>query len=321
MISPRIFAASAKIATTAFLLASLAACSSRSPKRDDHAPPPGLVGAEGQMQGPSEIQGPQESFGPPMPGPVTIFGPLQRKSDTVVLVLGPGMGRAFAHAGAIRALSEAKIRIGAVLGTEMGALLGAIYAVDGNLNHFEWSLQKLKPEIFNANGGAILSKVFHERGSSERLERELRKILGSKEIQSAKIPLRISVQDARTLHVEVLDRGELVGAVRGAVARPGYFKSSRVSGAERVSANSVRPFLVREAKSLGLGPVIVIDAGGAASPEAAAELREADLVITPSMAELKPDDFSKRSEAAFQGKQAVNAKLAEIKKILAGAQQ
>ena len=46
----------------------------------------------------------------------------------IVLVLGPGMARGFAFAGVLRALNEAKIPIGAVIGTEMGALVSALYA-------------------------------------------------------------------------------------------------------------------------------------------------------------------------------------------------
>jgi NTE family protein len=248
-----------------------------------------------------------------VPAAQSPYGPEPRKQIAVVLVLGPGMAKGFAHAGVIRALRAAKIPIGAILGTEMGGLIGAIYAVDGNLNHFEWSLLRLKPEIFSANGGAILSKVFRERGSTEKLEGALRKILDRREIQQSKIPLRVSVVNSRSRKVEVLDRGDLVSAAHGAVAAPGFFKPAKLDGEEIVSADALRPFLIREAKGLNIGPVIAVDAGGGLrSPE----LEEADLVIRPDLGAMKSDDFSKRSEAAFRGKQALNARLPEIKKLL-----
>src|SRR5262245_15621488 len=44
------------------------------------------------------------------------------------LALAGGMARGFAHAGAIRALEEARVRPDLVVGSSMGGVMGALYA-------------------------------------------------------------------------------------------------------------------------------------------------------------------------------------------------
>ena len=71
-----------------------------------------------------------------------IFGPQPVKVFPVALVLGPGLARGYAHAGVLRTLHDNKIPVGAVLGVEMGALIGAIFATSRTINEFEWKLFK-----------------------------------------------------------------------------------------------------------------------------------------------------------------------------------
>ena len=73
----------------------------------------------------------------------------------VVLVLGPGMARGLAHAGVLKGLDNAGVKVGAILGTEIGALIGSLYATRSTINEFEWSLLKLKSEIFARQSGSL----------------------------------------------------------------------------------------------------------------------------------------------------------------------
>ena len=60
------------------------------------------------------------------------------------LALGSGSARGWAHIGVIRALTEAGIHVDYIVGTSIGALVGAVYASGGigNLENvvlqFDW---------------------------------------------------------------------------------------------------------------------------------------------------------------------------------------
>ena len=99
---------------------------------------------------PSETMGPPEPMGPqpPVAGPDETYGPRVSEKRPITLILGPGMARAFAAIGVIKTLSEAKVPIGGVIGVEMGAIIGAAYALKGNTNSLDWALLKAREDTF-----------------------------------------------------------------------------------------------------------------------------------------------------------------------------
>ncbi len=60
------------------------------------------------------------------------------------LILGPGAARAYAHVGVVEELAKARLPITHVVGIEMGALVGAIYASKAQPFDVEWQMFKLK---------------------------------------------------------------------------------------------------------------------------------------------------------------------------------
>src|SRR6185437_12609417 len=93
----------------------------------------------------------------------------------VVLVLGPGLARGYAYVGAIRALTEAKVPIGAILGTEMGALVGSLYAMDAKINQFEWAMLKFREGAFESQGG-LMPEMFQRSSRAKKLEEDLSRV-------------------------------------------------------------------------------------------------------------------------------------------------
>jgi NTE family protein len=265
---------------------------------------------------------PTETYGPPAPPspdhPEDVYGPSRISVRPIVLVLGPGLARGFAYVGALRALHEAKIPIAAVLGTEMGALIGALYSMEGKINQFEWALLKFKDDVFETPKG-MLPAVFQKSSNSKKLETELSHIFNKKDLNESKVPLRIAIQMKDGNTATVLERGQAVEAVRAALGDPSIFEDTSFNGAAALSAARTRPLLIAEAKAMNLGPVIVIDALEERDEKkyvSASELKDADLVIHPDLRGIGANDFQKRTEAAFRGKKAVNAQLAEIKHLV-----
>lgn len=254
-----------------------------------------------------EVMGPPEPYGPPTPVAEPAYGPDPILIRPVTLVFGPGYARGFAFAGVIRALNEGKIPIAAMLGTGMGSLIGALYAHNGNINHFEWSLMKFKGEMFSPDK-AIFSKIFDQAGSVTPLERQLNQSFEKKDIRDFKIPMRIAIQKEPD-SIVIVDHGDAAAALRAALATPGLLVPGKWEGSPAMSAGKSLPLLIHEARALGLGPIIVLDS----QEHNESDLKEADLVIRLDLTGITDADLGKRTDAAFRGKKAVNMRMAEIR--------
>jgi NTE family protein len=282
-----------------------------------------VIAASGDSPGKASVgPGQPEQYGPPMPptldNPVTVYGPTAVTVRPIVLVLGPGMARGYAYVGAIRALHKAKIPIGAILGTEMGALIGALYSMDGKINQFEWALLKFKDDLFLSPKG-LLSSMFQKSNNGKRLESELEHVFNKKDLNQSKYPFRVAIQMKDSGTAAVLERGQAAEAIRAALADPDLFEPGTWNGSAAISAAKIRPLLITEARAMNLGPVVVIDALDEQDDKKyvnSSELKDADLVIHPDLHGIGPTDFQKRTDAAFRGKKAVNAQMAEIKHLV-----
>ncbi len=270
--------------------------------------------------GPSEAMGPPEAFGPvpPIPGPS--YGPDPVKLKSVVLVLGPGLARGYAYVGVLQALKEAKISVGAILGTEVGGFIGAMYCLSGSMNSFEWGLMKFKEDSFVEKKG-FLSKSDQGPSDGNKFERQLRQIFGKKDLKQLKIPFKTVFRSQETGALIVVGQGPAVEAVRSTMAAPGLFLSGvwpiREAVLATVSAGQSRPFLVEEGKAMDIGPVIAVDVlTDVESSSQQDELKNADLVLKPDISGMSPFDFKKRNNAVFQGKIVTGQHLKEIKHLV-----
>ena len=280
---------------------------------------PNTSPAPGPTAGGDDYYGPRssEASPAPIPSPAAVppdtYGPERIQYRPIVLVLGPGRARGFAHVGVIRALHEAHIPIAAILGTEMGAFVGSLYAMEANLNRFEWSLQKFREEDFGRKGG-LMSKLFDDAGG-HRFEEDLGRVLGHKDLKTARIPLRIGLHLRDKDQVVFVSSGVAVDAIRAAMAGEGLFKPSPWEGSAADNVAVTRPFPIADARAIAGGNVVVVDVGGA-NAAALAELKDADLVIRPDLKGIAPEDFGRRSDAAFRGKDAVARQLKEIRHLV-----
>lgn len=257
----------------------------------------------------------------PTPTPLTTENHLMTEPRPIVLVLGPGMARGYAYAGVIRELSQQKIPIAAIIGTEMGGLIGALYASSGSLNQFEWNLQKFKAETFLDSKG-IFEKITHRPSDGKQLENQLQKVFGGKDLKDSKIPLKIVIQSKDSGIPIIIDQGKAVQAIRSTLAIPSLYTPGWMDTPSgdlpMVAANSTCPFAVSEARNLGLGPVVVINVlKPSESISGLKQLKDADLVIRPDLKGFNYMDFQRKTEIAFLGKSAVANHIHEIHHLMA----
>ena len=268
-----------------------------------------------------ESQIPPEVFGPPVPmGTPPIYGPRIPEVHPITLVLGPGLARGFAYIGVFRALHEAKIPIGAVFGTEMGGLIGALYCVSKTVNQFEWSLLKFKEDVF-VEQPSLLSRLQGTQLEDKGLVTLLRQTFKNKDLKELNIPMRIGVQSKSNGTLLIIDQGNTAQAVRAALSYPPLFTSVKwppgQAGTEVTSVDNSHSFLISQARLIGGGPIVVIDVtpASALNPQKE-ELKSADLVIRPELDGISSMSFNRKVDAAFRGQKAVFEHLAELKSLV-----
>lgn len=250
---------------------------------------------------------------PPAPEKQLVYGPEKIQVRPLILVLGPGMARGFAHVGVIRALHEARFPIGGIIGTEMGALIGALYALEGNINHLEWGLTRFfKEEVFKTKSG-LLPKFFDRERRAAKIEADLKQVFGEKDLRSAKIPLWILLKTKSSSSPAMVSDGPLRVLVRGALGGGALYEPVSWNGTQIESVAAERSFPLEEIRSFTAGAIVSVDVSGLSQESAANMAAGADVLIQPDLSGIGLEDFHRKTEAAFRGKKAVLEKLSELR--------
>lgn len=254
----------------------------------------------------------------------------------LVLVLGPAFARGFAHAGVIRALRDEKIPLGAVIGVGEGALIGALYATSNTVNEFEWKLMKFEKDVFIGSSFS-LTKIFGGNKSGNKLVGVLDEVFGKTTMKQVdRFILRIAIHSESIGGFSLESRGRISPLLRVALSEPELFDPNMWLGASAWSASSVKPYPVKEARALDIGPVAVVDLIreneysevvsvmesrigkrlADARIGSREELESADIIIRPDLNGIGYLDYDKKTAAVFRGKVEVRKHLDEIRKLV-----
>ena len=264
---------------------------------------------------------PPEVVTPPPPKPPP-------RPPRIGLALGGGAARGFAHIGVIEVLEENGIHPDLVAGTSAGSLVAALYA-SGR------SGPEMAKLAIDMDEGAITDWVFPTRGliRGQALARYVREHTGGKTIEQMRLPLGIVATDLDSGAPILFQRGDTGIAVRASSAVPAVFEPVRIGAREYVDGGLVSPVPVRFARQMGAELVIAVDIS--TPPEGAAtgdvmqmlmqtftimsrsingfELRDADIVLRPSLAGIGSADFTARRRAIQAGREAAMAALPQLK--------
>jgi NTE family protein len=178
---------------------------------------------------------------------------------SIGLALGGGAARGFAHIGVLRTLLDHGIRPDVIVGTSIGAVVGACYA-GAQLDAFEeWALALSRRGILgyldvSLSGAGLI------RGG--KLAARLEQALGDTLIESLPVRFATISTEVGTGHEIWLTRGRLVEALRASYALPGIFPPVRIGGRWLVDGALVNPVPVSAARALGARLVIAINLNG-----------------------------------------------------------
>ncbi len=186
------------------------------------------------------------------------------KEKRVGLALGSGGARGAAHVGVLKVLEREGVKISAIAGSSIGAMVGGAYAAG-------IPLSRIEEEWLTTSRTRLLRSflpTFPRTGlsSGAGLRRYLREILGEVRIEELPIPFAAVATDLDTGEAVVLRSGPLVEAIRASTAIPGVFQPVRWEGRLLVDGGMVEPLPVRVCRELGAEVVIAVDTNPAPRP-------------------------------------------------------
>ncbi|MDH3309276.1 MAG: patatin-like phospholipase family protein [Gammaproteobacteria bacterium] len=179
-----------------------------------------------------------------------------------MLVLGGGGAAGLAHIGVLQEISKHDIPVKAVVGTSIGAEIGAFFASGMPIDElvtlatdFDWkqTLQLFVPDL--PAGGLV---------SGKRIMDFLNTTMDSRNIEDLPVGFAAVTTDLVTGKEVILDRGRLVDAIRASISIPGLIAPYQVNQRWLIDGGVVNPVPVDVARDRFGGPVLAVAVHAAA---------------------------------------------------------
>jgi len=174
----------------------------------------------------------------------------------IALVLGGGSARGFAHIGVLKVFQRHSIPIDFVVGTSIGALVGAIYALKIPL--------KIAEEIaLRTSWWDLADFVISKKGFLEgrNLENIIRECIGDKGFEDMKMPFAAVTTDIENGEEVVITSGDLSRVIRASCSIPGIFIPVRIDGKLLVDGGLKSSVPSAVARRMGSCFTIAVDVG------------------------------------------------------------
>ena len=168
------------------------------------------------------------------------------------LVLGGGGARGYAHIGVLRAVEERELQVDAIAGCSMGGIIGALHAAgfsSAKIREMFDGLDLVRLLDRSGMGGLIGGK-----GVTRHLEKHL-----PRTFEDLKIPLAVTAVDVQRGRLVVLNRGELLPALRATSALPGIFAAVNHAGRVLIDGSLLNNLPVDVIRTMTLAPVVAVD--------------------------------------------------------------
>ena len=252
----------------------------------------------------------------------------------VGLALSGGAARGFAHLGVLKVLVENKIPIDYVAGTSAGSVVGSAFATGLSIEKIielgkKMSWYKMTGLSYSTKGllsNASMGKFFQENYPFSRFE-------------DLPIPFAAVATDLESGEEVILsENGDLISAIQASCAIPGIFKPIVSDGKQLIDGGVVAAVPTNAVKKLGAEIVIAVDVISCGATywgtpttlvgivfqsmmmllRAASKSHhvQADVVIIPQIAHLRPDEIGKMDEYIQLGEDAARSKIDEIKTLI-----
>lgn len=268
----------------------------------------------------------------------------------VGLVLGSGAAWGLAQIGIIKVLEKENVPVDVVIGSSMGALIGAFWAAGHSGADMERIAIESKKQL-RIFGLSDLKFPISGLISDARTVFILRTYLGEKTFREIRFPLKVVCTDLGNRMAVVLESGRLRDAVRASISIPGIFSPVKYGGRYLIDGGIAEPVPVSPLFKMGVRKIIAVNTlpsqdDMARMPAAdtkknlanflrpnildtiiisietlecsmaEAGCRQADVVIHPAITGWSWQDFLNPENLIALGEEACMAKLPEIKRLI-----
>jgi len=214
------------------------------------------------------------------------LSPAMAQRPKVGLVLSGGGAKGISHIGILEAIDSAGLQIDYVTGTSMGAILGGLYAIGYSGKQIEKISDNLDWNVILSNDPNYRDISIEEKDEyakysvelglkkfkpqiatglieSEELWLKLNELFlpvyNIKDFSKFNIPFKCIATDLTTGNALVLDKGEVVNAIRSSMAIPSVFTSVDYDSTKLVDGGIIRNFPVTDIKAMGADMVIGVN--------------------------------------------------------------
>jgi NTE family protein len=247
------------------------------------------------------------------------------------LALGAGFARGLAHLGVLSVFEEEHIPISCIVGSGVGALLGAAYAAGTPLGRIIGNCRELRFRDF------ARWRISRPRlCSSKRLDALVDRWFDSLQFETLAIPLGVAATDLGTGDPVIFKEGLLSPAIRASCAFPGLFEPVQIGTRYLADGALVAPVPTRAASEFGaesvVGVFLGLQDGERGAPTNMFQVvsralsamqktnfetwgRHANLVLYPSVQSVAWNAFERIDEVIEAGAEAARKALPQIRKL------
>ena len=195
--------------------------------------------------------------------------PLGYLGNQVWVVLGGGGLKGLAHVGAWQALAEAGVKVAGIVGTSIGALVGAMIASGVTWREMVPLVFALrKQEVARVNRRAVLINGIRQEAlfQGEPLKEYIARILPVTRWEDLSMPFQVNAVDLETgltdwFGVGARTDASIAEAVYASAALPVFYPPARIGSRVFVDGGAEHPFPLHRAVELGASGIIGVDVG------------------------------------------------------------
>mgnify|MGYP006283049323 CR=1 FL=1 len=182
---------------------------------------------------------------------------MAKKEPKIGLALGSGGLKGLAHIGVIKALEKAGIKPDYIVGVSSGAIVGAYYALNGEVKSLEKKVLKLTPKEFRKFADITYpTKALFSGKTSRAFYKELFKDKKFSDTKTELIVIATALQGGKELR---LNKGSIYDAVCASTCVPGIFPPYKLGKYWAVDGGVVNPTPVDVVKKLGADIIIGVN--------------------------------------------------------------
>lgn len=174
------------------------------------------------------------------------------KIPKIGVILAPAGARAYSYIGVLREFEKAKVPIDSIAGLEWGALIAAIYSMNGKAHEVEWKASRIPDDIVKRG---LLSSNVEPRSFSE-LDKHLKTIFGNAKVEDGKIPFSCITDNLKNFKSLMIFKGSYRDTLGFCLGHPpiSTSKNGWVSSSQQIR------LLIDQMAQRGMDYVVLVDA-------------------------------------------------------------